>query len=324
MVSTAMLQRLKDAKNKYAARTDSKVLKIKEGKTTVRILTGAIGSRTDIDKDQFWRDVGIHWIKEDENGKPVAVVGCHDVVHGQPCPTCNAIERAGKGHTDDETLNLMKSWKSRKAVYVVALIRSGADASEEPQILELTSNTFADVAGVLETYTDVEEGIDPLDPKTGIDLIIERTGKGKNDTRYKVIAAPKSKPVPPAALENLPDLDAYIQKEHFRGEDNKAVRAIGSISGVSVTGLEAPARGGLLTSKAATVEGADELEHAGEVVEAAAKPAARAAAPKPAATKPAAAKPAPAPGPEAEADGVDLNDDEMASVLGELDGLLDD
>lgn len=323
-MNAALLQKLKDAKNKYASR-GTNVFKFKEGKTHIRILTGAIGSRTDKDASEFWRDLGVHWIKQSADGKPVAVVGCTEVVSGEPCAICNAIEASGGSQTDDETLNLMKEWRARKNVLIVALIRSGSEANEEtPQICELTPGTFSDICSVLETYTDEEN--DPLDLKTGMDLIIERTGKGKNDTKYKVMPAPKSKPVPAAALDNMPDIDAHIQKEFFRGDEPRALRAIGVITGVDTSRMipkkaAAPMLTGAsaATVAAAAIAGADvsevvEDEDDGSIP-------LRVPAKAAAAQKAGAAAPVKKSAPVAEP--VDLSEKEADEILSELDNLVE-
>lgn len=322
-MNAALLQKLKDAKNKYAARGANNVFKFKEGKTHIRILTGAIGSRKDKDGSEFWRDLGVHWIKQSADGKPVAVVGCSEVVHGEPCAVCNAIENSGGSQTDDETLNLMKEWRARKNVLIVALIRSGADANEDtPQICELSPGTFSDICSVLETYTD--EDNDPLDYKTGMDLIIERTGKGKNDTKYKVMPAPKSKPVSAAALDNMPDIDAHIQKEFFRGDEPKALRAIGVITGVDTSRMlpkrtAAPMLTGAsaATVAAAAIAGADVSEVETVEEDDGAIPL---RVPAKAAQK-AAAAPAKKSAPAAEP--VDLSEKEADEILSELDNLVE-
>lgn len=310
----ALLAMLRGAKNKYSRNT-GKLVKLKEGKTTVRIL------QPDASKP-FWADLGVHWIKAGPNEKPVAVVGCHDIVHSAPCPVCTAIEQAKKSAVDDESLKIIKEWDSRKSVIVNALIRSGSDASDDPVILEMTPTTFGSILSVLEEY--VSEGIDILDADEGQDFVIERSGKGL-DTRYTVMLAPRSKPVPKGAMEKAVDLKEFIEKEFFRGEETKAINNIASITGTSVKSLLGPRGTALLTSPAASVAEEvpaptstySEVDPPFEPDEPKAEPV------KPAATKPAAAKPAPAaedkPQPEAKDDfGGAISDDELDALLGEL------
>lgn len=309
----ALLAMLRGAKNKYS-RNNGKIVKLKEGKTTVRIL------QPDPAKP-FWADLGVHWIKPGLNEKPVAVVGCHDAVHEAPCPVCTAIEQAKKSAIDDESLKIIKEWDARKSVIVNALVRSGSDASDDPVILELTTGTFGSILSVLEEYAGE---VNVLDPEEGIDFTIERSGKGF-DTRYTVMPAVKSKPVPKGAMEKTFDLKEFIEKEFFRGEETKAINNIASITGTSVKSLLGPRGTALLTSPAASVveevpaptSTYSEVDPPFEVDEPKAEPV------KPAAPKPAAAKPAPAvedkPEPEAAGDfNGAISDEELDALLGEL------
>lgn len=220
-IDPSLLAKLKTSKNKFSRGGNS--VKLKEGKTILRFLQKG--------SEQFWREIGVHWIKTEKDGKPVAVSGCHSEVHGTACAICDAIEAAKKGATDEE-MAIIKEWRAKATVLVVALIRSGADASTEPQIVELTGTTWGKVSGTIEEYLSQE--IDMLSPTEGVDFVIERVGKGLN-TEYNVMVAPKSKPVPADVYERMPDLDEYIQRELFKGDEPKALRAIGNFSGISVS-----------------------------------------------------------------------------------------
>lgn len=241
-ISPELAKLVRDAKNKFSA-SSGKAVKLKEGKTVIRVL-GKPG-------EVFWAENGVHWIKAEEKGKPIAVVGCHDIVHGTPCPVCAAIERATASVTDDDELKLVKDWKAKKTIYICALVRSGPDKSDQPQVVELTPTTFGKILSILEEYAAAD--IDMLHPTTGFDLTVERTGKGLN-TEYSVNTTPKSDPFDPKLLENLPDLKAIIEKEFFRGEENKAVTAIGNISGVSM-GTAGPALAAPAAAKAPALAG---------------------------------------------------------------------
>lgn len=331
---------LKGAKNKFGRNT-GKTVTLKEGKTKVRVLRG--------DNPQFWAEVGQHWIKADEKGKPLAVVGSRSVCYDEPCQVGEAIETAIMSATDDDAIKLYKTWRARKFVLVPALILDGPDAGPEPQILQLSNGPFHDFLAVAETYG--EAGKDVFDPKDGIDVVFERRGKGL-DTEYTVMAAPVSKPFDPAVLKRLPDIAAFVEKEYFRqGDDRKAMTAIGSITGISFSAPALapprPATAGALTGAAAklaelsstaaevpapapapkaapkpapVVEEEDEDEKAMRLMQEkiAAKKAAKAKAEAEAA---AAAAPAPAAEPAKGEFGADLDVDDIEATLAELDGI---
>ncbi len=240
--SAALLALVKNAKNKYSRGGNS--VKLKEGKTTIRLLVAP-----DNTSGKFWQECGVHWIKTEKDGKPVAVVGCRDEVYGQPCEICTAIDKAAKAVTSDEELAIIKEWKTKKTALVCALVKSGSDKSPEPQVVELTGGAFADVLSTWETY--LADDVNILDPETGVDLVIERSGRGF-DTKYRVQVAPRSEPVDKDILTRLPDLMAHIEKEFFRGDESKALLAISNMSGINVDALTKLASShrpaGLLTS----------------------------------------------------------------------------
>lgn len=273
-LNPALAALVKNAKNKYS-RQNNRTVKLKEGKTTVRILQQP-------GEDQFWRDLGVHWIKFEKEGKPVAVVGDCDTVYGRPSQINAAIEKAAKAAVDDDTLKIIKDWKARKSVLVDAIIRSGPDASEDPQILEITPTTFSTVLSIMDEYGDEFGNI--LDLEKGLDLVIERKGKGL-DTEYTVMPAPKSKPVSTAVLAKWQNLDEFIEREFFRGEETKALTAIASWTGLDLTGIGGPSATAARLSApvAGAMPSADMTPELLTPKAAAPAPAPKAAAPAPAA-----------------------------------------
>ncbi len=316
MALSPVLQKLvSQAANKYSRSSGSRI-KPKEGVNRYRILVPDVNA-------QFWADLGVHWIKTElsDGAKPVAVVGCSDVVHQQPCAIDTAIDQAIASAIDEESKKLYESWRARKSVLLNVLDRSKHSTDPDAvQILEVTTTTFGAIMGIVQQYA--EEGEDILDAQNGMDISLTRSGKGLN-TEYTVNVAPgQSKPVTKAHLQNANDLLDHINKEFFKGDDQKALNVISQTAQINVPRLAARTPTAALTSKAAAVaEAADEAEDLSqdlddaapfEVEEEAPAPAPKASA-KPAPK--AAAKPAPAP----EADTSD--DDDLADVLADLDDL---
>lgn len=293
MVDTAaLLARIKQQKAKYS-RSVNKTVRPKEGKTRIRLFIAPSMSTDDHPFGE--RDLGVHWIKTQVNGKPVAVIGCQEIVYDKPSLINPIIDQAARAAVDDETLAIVKEWKARKSVLINAIIRDGADASEKPQILELTPTTWGNVLSILESY--IEDGrADVLDPKSGVDLIIQRTGKGF-DTEYTVMVAPSSKPIDPKIVNEAINLDDFIANEFFKGEEQKAINAMTSAVGLDTPTLAAPRAAAMLTS-ARPVEAVD-------------------AAP----VKATASKPTAAAAPAADEFGADLPADQVDAMLAELDNL---
>lgn len=253
-LSPALRTLMKTTQNRYARTGD--VAKLKEGKNRIRVLQPKAG-------EKFWAEIGVHWIKADIKGKPLAVVGCTTEVYGTACPVCTAIELAMKAAVDDESIALIKSWNRKKSILVNALIRTDDLENETPVVLELTPTTFTSMLSTIDEYADEDDDI--LDPTSGRDFVVERKGKGL-DTEYVVMAAPKPSSVKKDVLGRCTDLYAFIDKQYFKGDELKALNAITNITGVSVAAgaLTGPRGTALLTSAAGTVEGAEIEEKAEE------------------------------------------------------------
>ncbi|CAO3459973.1 hypothetical protein [Azospirillum argentinense] len=312
-----MLALIRAAKAKHSRGGLTKTIKPTDGKTTIRVLPPWDGKPD----SPFWQDVGLHWIKPDADAKPVAVAGCFDHTYDQLCPICQMIDKAKKSADDDDQIKVMKEWDSKKSVLVNVIVRTGPNAKDEVQIMELSSTTFGAICAIIDEYS---EDYDVLDPDNGLDFVIERTGKGK-ETRYNVMPAPKSKPVTKAQLDQLFNLAEFVETEHFAGgRDTKALNAIADLSGVAPVALSGKARAALTGPKATIVDA--EVEDVTET----APPKRPAPKPAPVAddeppfeveTPPArpaarpAVKAAPKPAP------ADELDDDLSGILDDLDSL---
>ena len=237
-----LLKMVSQAKNKYS-NSSGNFLKPKDGRNQYRLVVPTSDIAPWIgESGQFWRDCAVHWIKAEENGKPMAVVGDCDVVYQQPSVINTAIDMAINSAIDEDSKKLFESWKSRTTVIIPVIDRADAN-NTDPQPLELTKTTFGAVLDLYLLHADA--GADIADPDHGVDIIITRSGKGLN-TEYTVQLAPQvpgkpHTPVTRAQLEKTPDLDKLIASKFFRGEEQKALSAIASIAGITVPRLAAPA-----------------------------------------------------------------------------------
>jgi len=265
-MSAEMLALIHGAKNKFS-RGGGKIYKLKEGKTRFRILTTPTTSPIAV-AGQFWQECGVNWIKTESNGKPVAVVGNSMIVFGVESAVDKAIEMAIRGAVTDDDIKLMKEWKAKTTILLNVVIKSGGDASENAVALEITPTTFGTIMGMVETYADDSGYI--LDHKTGFEFTIEKSGRGL-ETKYVVLPHPGAKPVSKASLDSAIDLFALVESEFFRGEEGKALTAIGNLTGVNVSGLKVgalPVRNtALLTRPSASVPDAEVEAAAAAVAE---------------------------------------------------------
>ncbi|PZR92064.1 MAG: hypothetical protein DI537_14660 [Stutzerimonas stutzeri] len=227
------------ARSKYQG-ASGKSIKPKEGRNVYRILAPTVDIAPWVGAGgQFWADLGVHWIKAEKEGKPLAVVGDCDATYQQPSVINTAIDMAINSAIDQDSKELYESWKSRKSVLINVLDRGNGDNEE---VLELTGTTFGKVLDLITLYAD--SNIDITDPVAGQDIIITRTGKGLN-TNYDVAIAPLApgqsfKTVTKDQLSKATDLPAFIAQNYFRGEEQKALNAIAQIAGVAVPKLAGP------------------------------------------------------------------------------------
>jgi hypothetical protein len=224
-MSTAQLMELL-AKRK-AATGGQKTIKPKAGRNRYRILPGW---RTNGDPT-FFHDFGQHFIK-DAAGQVKAVYICADKTFGRPCEVCDAVAQGIQMSTDDVQKKRVEEAKSSGRVLLNVLELDGTQPTV-PQILEVAPTVFNGKKGVGGIISLFDEWPNMLDPNTGNDIIVEKSGTGL-DTAYSVQIAGASKPVPADALTKLNDLDAYVMQENAQAQQ----RALASVR--QVAGLPAP------------------------------------------------------------------------------------
>ena len=194
-----------------------KTIKPADGRSRYRVLP----TWSDDKEAPFWHDFGQHFIK-DGAGDIKAVYVCTDKTFGKPCPVCEGITHAIKSSGDDVMTNLLKEAYATGRILLNVLHIDGATPTE-PQILETAPTVFNDILGIISEW-----GVGVLDLQTGMDLIIERSGKGKQ-TKYSVQIASKSQPVPEGVMKKVANLDEYVAQENEEGQK----RALANLSAVA-------------------------------------------------------------------------------------------
>ena len=192
------------------------------GKNVFRILPSWRGEKSD---GQFWHDFGQHYIKG-LDGVLKAVYICTQKTYDKPCSICDGLGKAIHDASDDETINLLKEARSSSRILVNALNRSaGSETPNVPVILELSPTTFEKIMELWEMWQ--AEGIDITALDSGMDIIINRSGKGLL-TKYDVQAAPKSATVNASILKDIHNLDDYVAQE----SDSERVKALTAVHAV--------------------------------------------------------------------------------------------
>lgn len=224
-MSTAALMEL--LQKRKAETGGQKTIKPKAGRNRYRILPGWRGNGDPL----FYHDFGQHFIK-DAAGQVKAVYICTDRTFGRPCEVCDAVATAMASTTDDVTKKRVEESKASGRVLLNVLELDGTNAGV-PQILEIPPTVFNGNKGVGGIISLFDEWPNLLDPNTGCDIIIEKSGAGK-DTRYGVQVAGGSKPVPAEALTKLNNLDDFVKQE----SEAAAQRALTQVR--AIAGLPAP------------------------------------------------------------------------------------
>lgn len=246
-------------KDMAAKKARASTLKPAAGQHKYRILPCWRGG----DEKQFWHDYAMHFIKTVESGdKPAAVYLCVEKTYGKPCEVCESVKKAlSVSHDDAMTKRLKEAGASQR--YLMNVLHLTGTEPGKPQILELGQTAFEAICGLFSEYGDI------TDLNEGVDVIITRTGAGL-DTKYTVMPAAKSNPVPASILGQLANLDEFVAQENPAGEV-KALTAVGSIIGLlPATTSGTGAKGGHPALNDLT-----EIEDA-EIVGSAGKPAAQA------------------------------------------------
>lgn len=222
--------------------------RLQSGKNRVRILPS-----WQLDKDgkpdaggDFYQDFGMHFVKDKES-KLAAVYICTERTYSRDCPVCEAIrEGVGKAKSTGNAgmEKLLGQARASHRVLVNALMRDGENPNQ-PVILELSATTFDTITDQISAFLD--DDVNMLDPNTGHDFIINKTGSGL-DTDYSVTVAPKATAVT-YDQSAVTDLRAYVDQESEQG----LLKATGAVT--AVTGLAAPASVARIASSAGAATG---------------------------------------------------------------------
>lgn len=160
-------------------------------------------------------DFGQHFIKDPVTGEIRAVVVCAAKTHGEPCAVCDQITRMkGEALAVGNETQAEAIWESRSAQkHLVNAVRweKGKDYGDGEVVqLALPVTAFEQLLSVVETY--YMEGEDNIfNPNTGRDIIIVRSGTGRN-TSYTVMAAPAPSKLDAAIVAKAVDLEEYVNQ----------------------------------------------------------------------------------------------------------------
>ncbi len=159
-------------------------MKLKVGRNVVRILPPAVGQRTP------FKVVYQHFI--DLPGKKLVFV-CPRFEAKRACPVCQKADQL-KGSSAKADQDAASDFFARRRVYCNAIDRGEPDKG--PQVLAFGKTVHEQLVAL---RADEDAGGDFCNPEEGFDIIIERSGTGKNDTKYVVRPARSTSALHPNA-----------------------------------------------------------------------------------------------------------------------------
>lgn len=168
-----------EEKGELEAAGGAEMMKLTVGRNPLRVLPPPVGQRTP------FKTVYQHFIELPGNKKSFI---CARLEAKKPCAICQKVEelKASPSKADREAADDMYA---RRRVFVNVLDRKNPDKGV------LVLGIGKSIHEQLVSLRDEETGGDYCDPENGFDVIIERTGTGKQDTKYKVYLARKSSPL---------------------------------------------------------------------------------------------------------------------------------
>jgi hypothetical protein len=152
-----------------------KYFKPKVGKNVVRILPPWS------EEGLFYFETALHYGFQSDGRE--RAYPCLKLLGKKACPMCAFSDDLLSGSTEDQELG--KRVQARRKFYATVIDRNNPGSA---QIWGFS----AKVLKVLSGYMDDPDWGDFTDPEEGHDIVIERTGSGRNDTRYEIRIKPRS------------------------------------------------------------------------------------------------------------------------------------
>lgn len=199
--------------------------------------------------EQFYMDFGQHFLK-DASGKVVAVALCMDKTYGKPCKVCDEVHRGIENSVDDISLARLEEAKSGASVLLNVLELSGTSPNEV-QVLSVAPSVLngkKGVGGIISLFTDWPNLVALGGTAEGCaDIVIDKSGSGKEGTVYNVSAIPTAVTLTAAHMAHVKDLDQHVLNEDNAQSTQRALSSVSAISGL----LPAPSGVPLLGAAAA-------------------------------------------------------------------------
>jgi hypothetical protein len=195
--------------------------KPQQGKNLVRLMPPWSADDTNPNANQFWREVYMHF-KVGPNGWSGSCPTSTPYGPGGECPICEEVERLrSTGNPADS--ELAKDIRAKQRLYSNIVDMSDPVYTDEDVATwaaeeynqgkecpfaagQTKVKVFSYGPQIFKQILDiVTESVDVTDLNAGYDLMISRTGKGR-DTSYNVQIMPPAKPFVPAGVNQIEDV----------------------------------------------------------------------------------------------------------------------
>jgi len=148
-------------------------------------------------KDEFWKEGGMHFNLGSNNDYAL----CPQACNGDPCPVCEMVDAMFKSG-DKAEVKAAKRMKVKMKYWMNIIDR--ADPARGPQVYGAPITVFKEI---LSYVADPDYG-DITDPKSGRDIVLEKTGASL-DTEYNVRARPKTSSIKASMYKKALDLSSW-------------------------------------------------------------------------------------------------------------------
>ncbi len=245
----------------------TKMMKWAEGRNLVRVIPALKGPDG---KAKHFRKTYVHFFDRPDGQTVTFACAVKEV--GRPCIGCEQSDKL-RASSDPIKIEMGKKLRCRPTYYANVIQRGEQNEAKGVQVAPFSRALMIDLNKKFKHLRE-EISLDPLNPFQGRDIMVERTGTGR-DTEWSVSLGQLSKPILPAwkgmgtaelreamtnILENCIDLEKVAAVKE-RTEIEQMILGAPVVGAGAGGARQLPAGGGKQTIEGTVVSGADEGEY---------------------------------------------------------------
>jgi len=178
------------------------------GDTRFRLLPPETPGGTD-----FFLEVTRHFIKTPD-GKSHAIA-CNAIHAEDDCYFCEMVEQLKEAGDKNDAREMRAQTRC-----IAPIVLRQENGEDETALWTFTVTTMGKITSYM--FDAEYEGL--TDPDEGFDLILSRTGKGRNDTRYDIRASRNRSSIgDESVIENRPSLDEMLEAMTYDYEEQRLI-----------------------------------------------------------------------------------------------------